>query len=121
MLKERHKALLKVYSGLHQHRRQWFSPNLRYVAMAVCVIAITLVYNYFDSNYALAITQASGRVVTVSGLLFNSFIAGAVFGIAVFIAITEGEYFFGLRKRVYAQLAESGKAKPAAKARRSRK
>ncbi|MFA6329400.1 MAG: hypothetical protein WCX64_01800 [Candidatus Micrarchaeia archaeon] len=119
MLKERHKALLKVYSGLHQHRRQWFSPNLRYAAMIVCIIAITLVYNYFESTYSTAITEASGRVVTVSGLLFNSFIAGAVFGAAVFIIVVEGEYFFGLRKRVYAQLAESGKAKPAA--RRSRR
>ena len=115
MLKERHKALLKVYSGLHQHRRQWFSPNLRYVAMAVCVIAITLVYNYFDSNYALAITQASGRVVTVSGLLFNSFIAGAVFGVAVFLVITEGEYILGIRRHVYAELGAKGKAKPRAR------
>lgn len=121
MLKERHKALLKVYSGLHSHRRQWFSSNLRYVAMIGCIIVITLMFNYFDSNYAVAITEASGRVVTVSGLLFNSFIAGAVFGVTVFIVITEGEYFFGLRKRVYAQLAESGKAKPAARARRSAK
>ena len=113
MLKERHKALLKVYSGLHKHRQEWFSPTLRYAAMIVCIVIITLMYNYFESNYAVAITEASGRVVTVSGLLFNAFIAGAVFGTAVFIVIIEGEYFFGLRKRVYAHLAESGKAKPA--------
>lgn len=119
MLKERHKALLKVYSGLHQHRRQWFSPNLRYAAMIVCIIAITLVYNYFESTYPTAIIEASGRVVTVSGLLFNAFVAGAVFGSVVFILVVEGEYFFGLRKRVYAHLEGSGKAKPAA--RRSRR
>ncbi len=118
MLKERHKALLKVYSGLHQHRRQWFSPNLRYAAMIACILVITLVFNYFESTYSTAITEASGRVVTVSGLLFNSFVAGAVFGAAVFIVVVEGEYFFGLRRRVYAQLAESAGKKPARRSRR---
>ncbi len=115
MLKERHRTLLKVYHRMHKHRQEWFSPNVRYAAMIACVIIITLMYNYFEANYAVAITEASGRVVTVSGLLFNAFIAGAVFGAAVFIVIVEGEYFFGLRKRVYAQLAESGKARPAAR------
>jgi len=115
MLKERHKAVIQAYNRLHPHRKQWFSPNLRFLAMIACVIAITLVYNYFESNYAIAITEASGRVVTVSGLLFNSFVAGAVFGIAVFIVIVEGEYLLGIRRHVYAELGAKGKAKPRAR------
>jgi len=115
MLKERHKAIIATYSRLHPHRQQWFSPNLRFLAMIACVILITVVYNYFDSNFAVAITESSGRVVTVSGLLFNSFIAGAVFGVAVFLVITEGEYILGIRRHVYAELGAKGKAKPGAR------
>jgi len=115
MLKERHKAVIAAYSRLHPHRQQWFSPNLRFIAMIVCIIAITLVYNYFDSNYAVAFTDYAGRLVTVSGLLFNSFIAGAVFGVAVFLVITEGEYILGIRRHVYAELGAKGKAKPGAR------
>jgi multisubunit Na+/H+ antiporter MnhB subunit len=115
MLKERHKAVLRVYSRLHEHRKQWFSSNLRFAAMIVCVVLITLAYNYFEANYATAITEASGRVVTVSSLLFNSFIAGAVFGIAVFLVIAEGEYLLGIRRQVYAQLGVGKKPRAAAR------
>lgn len=118
MLKERHAKVLSYYSRLHSHRREWFNAKLRLAAMLVAVAALWFAYKFFEVTYPVAITDASGNLVVVSGLLFNSFVAGALFGAVLIAIIIEGEYLLGLRKIVYALEEPNKKAKPARKGRK---
>ncbi|MFA5247600.1 MAG: hypothetical protein WC408_06970 [Candidatus Micrarchaeia archaeon] len=112
-MKEKHRMLLGVYSHMHRHRKQWFSPNMRAIAVIISIIVITLAYNYFESTYPVSFLDKSQTPVTVPNLMFNAFIAGAVFAMAIFTFVVEGEYFFGLRKRVYEQLDDYEKEQKA--------
>lgn len=114
MLKERHRRLLQVYSSMHRHRQDWFSPKLRLAALLLSVAVTWLVFRYFESTYPQAILLGNGSSVLLSGLLFNSFVAGAVFGMIMFAIIIEGEYILGLRRRVYAIMGENERAKGSA-------
>ncbi len=105
MLKERHKHLLSFYSGLHRHRLNWFDARLRFAAILLAAAVFWLAYNYFSSNYAVSVAGPQGAAVLVSGLLFNTFVTGAIFGFILFAGIAEGEYVLGLRKIVYNSLA----------------
>ena len=105
MLKERHKHLLSFYSGLHSHRRNWFDARLRFAAILLTAAVFWLAYNYFTSNYPVSVNGPQGSAVLVSGLLFNTFVTGALFGFILFAGISEGEYLLGLRKIVYNSLA----------------
>ena len=119
-MEEKHRRMLGVYSRMHEHRKEWFSPGLRLAMIVVALIVLSLVYAYFNSIYNVAIESSSMQLVTVSSLMFDAFIAGAVFGVFIFVIVVEGEYFLGIRKRVNDSIEEEEAALkvPAAKGRR---
>ena len=77
--------------------------------MAVAVFAAAFVH--FDNAYPVQISGLGGPTVVVSNLLFNAFVAGAVFGALIIAFVSEGEYVMGLRKIVYAMDGKNGKSR----------
>jgi hypothetical protein len=106
MLKERHNRVLAAYATLHRHRRSWFSPKFRLAVILLAAAASWLAYQHFSSTYPAFTLDARGSSLPVHGLMFNAFVAGAIFGMVLYGLITEGEYLLGLKKIIYASMPE---------------
>ncbi len=89
-------AMRYYYHSLH-HRRQWSNAWFRVFMLGVFGFLMLFVWDFFDKSYGSSVALG-GKVVVLSQLLFSWFFMGLVLGVALVVAIAEGELMLGFRK-----------------------